>query len=652
MSDGHPERIGKYEIRGLLGCGGMGMVYRAFDAAIDREVAIKSITKSATPSPALHHAIARFRHEARAIGRLSHPRIAAIYDYGEDDHVAYIVMELVSGKSLHEHLQSGASFGLQEIGELIRQLLDGLAYAHARGVVHRDIKPSNLLIDEEGHVRIGDFGIARIDSSALTQVGEIMGSPGYMSPEQFSGDEPDARADIYAAGVIAYELLTGRKPFVGNNLEIMRQVIGDMPRKPSGFNPRVSARLDQAVLKALAKQREGRFQAARDFALAFVQGVADSLRGAATLQPGLADATTQPLGTGLVSSARLIGRLDAGAADAGGANAAGVDAVQVDAAGGDEAGAEPAAQPTPAFAAVNGKARLLFVDDEERILNALRSIFRSRHTVLTAGSGAEALELIRRFRPHVVVSDQRMPRMSGVELLRQVRDVAPGAVRMLLTGYSDLASIVGSINEGEVFRFISKPWDHAELQNTVAEAAAIGLELAQLAASPVIVPERLACGVLVIDPGRSVFGAATELIGGICPVLHATDIDRALGILEAREIAVIVADLGRGDAAMLAALKLLKQAHPQILAVVMTEASDSELVIDLINQAQVFRFLTRPLDLKRLQQHVRAALARYQSFRKSPMLLQQHRVAAPGEAEGVLAALRERMRLIGSRIGR
>jgi serine/threonine-protein kinase len=634
MSNHHPEKIGKYEIQGVLGRGGMGVVYRAFDPAIHRLVAIKTITKSAMDPSELQYAIARFRHEAQAVGRLTHPRIAAIYDYGEDENLAYIVMELVNGRSLYDHLQNKASFELQEIGEIIRQLLDGLGYAHAQGVVHRDIKPSNLLINDDGRIKISDFGIAHIDTSSLTQVGEIMGSPGYMSPEQFTGDEPDARSDIYAVGVIAYELLAGRKPFTGSNVEIMRQVIGETPHNPSEFNPMISAQLDWAVQKSLAKKREDRFQNAREFALAFVQGVAASLRGArpAAAKPA-EDVTTQRLDQGLVSSARVIAGLSVPTLN--------------------PAAAAPAATAGVAqtFDTGGKKAKLLFVDDEERILNALRSVFRAQYTVFTASSGPEAMEFMRRFRPHVVVSDQRMPQMTGVELLRDVKDIAPNTVRMLLTGYSDLASIVGSINEGEVFRFISKPWDNAEIQKTVGEAAAIALELADMAASPVILPEKLDCGVLVLEPEQSVFRAAGELIGGVCPVLHAADIDRALAVLAEREIAVIIADVGRGDQKSLAAFKLLKQDHPEILAIVMTEASDSELVIDLINQAQVFRFLTKPLNLKLLQQHVHAALARYQSFRKSPKLLKQHRVAAAREGESLLESLRSRVRSIRSWFG-
>ncbi len=634
MTTGFPKKIGKYEVQGILGRGGMGVVYKAFDPAIHRQVAIKTITKSAMDPSELQYAIARFRHEAQAVGRLTHPRIAAIFDYGEDAEIAYIVMELVNGKSLYEHLQNKAKFELAEIGEIVRQLLDGLGYAHAQGVVHRDVKPSNILINDDGRIKISDFGIAHLDSSSLTQVGEIMGSPGYMSPEQFTGDEPDARTDIYAAGVIAYELLASRKPFIGSNVEIMRQVIGERPANPSEFNPQISVQLDWATHKALAKKREDRFQNAREFALAFVQGIAASLRTSKkTEAEEAAEVPTQRLDPKLVSAARMISGMQA---------------------------AKAAANPAPAateltataFDTSGKKAKLLFVDDEERILNALRSVFRNQYNVFTASSGPEAMEFLKRFRPHVVISDQRMPEMTGVEFLRQVKDFAPQTVRILLTGYSDLASIVGSINDGEVFRFISKPWDNAEIQKTIGEAAAIALELADMAAAPVIVPDKLGSGILVLNPDQSVFRAVNELMGSVCPVLHAPDMDRGLAILAEQEIAVIIADIRSGDQKSVATFKLLKQDHPEILAILTTEASDSELVIDLINQAQVFRFLNKPLNLKLLQQHVHAALARYQSFRKTPKLLKQHKVAAAQSSDAsMLGQLRERLRSVKSWLG-
>ncbi len=651
MTIGYPKNIGKYEVQGILGRGGMGVVYKAFDPAIHRQVAIKTITKSALDPSELQYAIARFRHEAQAVGRLTHPRIAAIYDYGEDTELAYIVMELVNGKSLYEHLHNKAKFDLQEIGEIMHQLLDGLGYAHSQGVVHRDIKPSNLLVHEDGRIKISDFGIAHLDSSSLTQVGEIMGSPGYMSPEQFTGDEPDARTDIYAVGVIAYELLAGRKPFTGSNVEIMRQVISERPANPSDFNPKISIQLDWATHKALSKKREERFQTTREFEQAFTQGITTSLRANQTAAEKIAsdDVPTQRLDPNLVSAARMIAGIQGGAKSAETPPAAAKAAAPAAASATPATPAKPVA---PAFDTSGKKAKLLFVDDEERILTALRSVFRAQYNVFTASSGPEAMEFLKRFHPHVVISDQRMPEMTGVELLRQVRDFSPHTVRILLTGYSDLASIVGSINDGEVFRFISKPWDNTDIQKTIDEAAAIALELADMAATPVIVPDKVDCGVLVMDPDQRVFRAMGELMNNVCPVLHAPDIERALAILAEQEIAVIVADIRGSDKKSVAAFKMLKQNHPEILAIVITEASDSELAIDFINQAQVFRFLSKPLNLKFLQQHVHAALARYQSFRKSPRLLKQHRVAIGRAGDGsVLGQLQGKIRSIKSWLG-
>jgi serine/threonine-protein kinase len=605
----NPSSIGKYQIQGVLGQGGMGVVYRAFDPAIHRPVAIKTVTKSALDPTDLQYALTRFRHEARAVGRLTHPRIAAIYDYGEDLEIAYIVMELVNGQSLFHHMQNQAKFGLKEVGEMIRQLLDGLGYAHELGVVHRDIKPSNILINDDGRLKLTDFGIARIDSSTLTQVGEIMGSPGYMSPEQFLGTDVDARSDLYSVGVIAYELLTSRRPFIGNNAEVMRQALNERPANPSEHDPKISAQLDWAVQKALSKKQSERFQDAKEFAEAFVKGIAASIRqGQPAAATAIADEPTQRIDPKLIQAARMIAGLPPKA----------------------DVPTQPEA-PVPAAPAPGAagakKPRILFVDDEERILTALRSVFRMNYHVFTATNGPEALELVRKFQPHVVVSDQRMPEMTGVELLRQIKAVAPATVRLLLTGYSDLASIVGSVNEGEVFRFVSKPWDNHEIQNTIGEAAAIAQELAETAATPPIVPDKMDAAVLVIDAGNETFNAVKRFVGSTCPVHHARDFDDALGLLEANETALIIADIANRGEESLAAFKVLKHEHPEILVIVLTEASDSVLVIDLINQAQIFRFINKPVNPDLLRQHTHSALTRYQSFKQNPHLTRQHKVA-------------------------
>ncbi|HSC93506.1 MAG TPA: response regulator [Burkholderiales bacterium] len=624
--------IGKYQVQDVLGQGGMGIVYRAFDPAIERTVAIKTITKSALDPADLQYVLTRFRHEARAVGRLTHPRIAAIYDYGEDDDLAYIVMELVNGKSLFQHLQNEVHFGLKEIGELVRQLLDGLGYAHAQGVIHRDIKPSNILINDDGRLKLTDFGIARIDSSTLTQMGEIMGSPGYMSPEQFLGTDIDARGDIYSVGVIAYELLAARRPFTGNNAEVMRQVLSERPANPSDFNPKISVQLDWAVLKALAKKREDRFQTAKEFSGAFIQGVEASLRQARREPAAATDVPTQRIDPKLVQAARMLAGMQQARTDA-----------RAEPPAKAAAAAAPATAESPAELPGGGKARILFVDDEERIVNALRSIFRSGYHVFTATNGAEALEFVRKFQPHVVVSDQRMPQMTGVELLRRVKGLAPNTVRMLLTGYSDLAAIVGSINEGEVYRFISKPWDNQEIQKIVAEAAAIAFDLAATAASPPIVPERMDAGILVIESGDETLRGITRLAGGACPVYHARSLDEGLNQLETHEIAVIVADIASRGGEIVAAFKALKRERPEILAIVLTGASDSELVIELINQAQIFRFINKPVNPELLRQHTQAALVRYQSIKQNPHLARQYQVPTAnlaGVSQGILARVK------------
>ncbi len=599
----HPAKIGKYEIQGVLGRGGMGAVYKGFDPAIERAVAVKTIAKSSLDEGELQHLLARFRHEAQAVGRLAHPRIVQIYDYGEDEELAYIVMELVTGKTLQEHLTQHANYDLREVGEIIGQLLDGLGHAHAAGVVHRDVKPSNIMLNNDGRIKISDFGIAHTESSDLTQHGDVLGTPHYMAPEQFLGLAIGVPADLYAVGVIAYDLLTGTKPFVGTTATVMQQVLNQRPADPSSLNAKLSPMMDQVLQRALAKNAEERFQSAREFSEAFGRAIEASLA-----QESPAPAAALP-GAGLLNAARLI-KTEA------------------------KVQAEPGTAAPPAGSAEGAisldqsvkKARLLVVDDEERILSALKSMFRLRYHVFATTDGNKALEFMKKYAMHVIISDQRMPIMPGVELLRQAREISPASVRILLTGYSDLASIVGSINDGQVYRFISKPWNNEELQRTVAEAVTIALELADAKVAPVGLPQTMNAGVLVIDNDQEVFRVAKELIGGRCPVCYANSLDTALSAMQAQEIAVVVADVEAGDEDITGMLKLLKLENPQILTIVLTDASDSELVIHLINEAQIFRFLNKPVNVKQLKQHVEAALARYLAFWQTPQLLRQHKV--------------------------
>ena len=243
-----PKKIGKYLVEGILGRGGMGIVYKCYDDAIDRRVAVKAITKSNHDSEDLKYAIERFRHEAKAVGRLMHPNIVQIYDYAEDEKLAYIVMELVKGRTLLEHIKAGVTYQLSEIGEILRQILEGMGHAHAQGVVHRDIKPSNILINEVGAIKIADFGIARTESSSLTQVGDVLGTLYYMSPEQLLGTDVTTVTDVYAIGVIAYELFTGQRPFTGNSAQVMQKVLNELPENPSMLNLKLSPAVDLSLI--------------------------------------------------------------------------------------------------------------------------------------------------------------------------------------------------------------------------------------------------------------------------------------------------------------------------------------------------------------------------------------------------------------------
>ena len=259
-------KLGKYEIRRELGRGAMGIVYEGFDPFIERTVAIKTIQKSMIDKSEAQEILSRFRREAQAAGRLTHPNIVSVYEYGEDGDVAFIAMEYIVGIELKERFDKTFKFQINDSVKIMTQLLDALEYSHSRGVVHRDIKPSNILITKDGQVKIADFGIAKIESSELTQVGTVLGTPSYMSPEQFMGLAVDHRSDIYSAGVILYQFLTGERPFTGSNMTIiMHKVLNQPPVSPRTLNPDLSEALQKVVEKAIAKRPEDRFQTAAEF---------------------------------------------------------------------------------------------------------------------------------------------------------------------------------------------------------------------------------------------------------------------------------------------------------------------------------------------------------------------------------------------------
>ncbi|MCL4799005.1 MAG: serine/threonine protein kinase [Burkholderiales bacterium] len=264
-------RLGKFEVRRELGKGAMGVVYEGFDPMIERTVAIKTIRAENLQGEDAQEQLARFRREAQAAGRLTHPNVVSIYDFGLDDGTYYIAMEFVKGRELQDILGQNERFGIPGVVQVMTQLLEALDYSHRNGVVHRDIKPANIILLEDGTVKVADFGIARVESSNLTQAGMVLGTPSYMSPEQFMGQTVDGRSDLFSAGVILYQLLTGEKPFTGSITTIMHKVLQEQPLPPSTLNVQVPRAFDAVVQKALAKRPDERYQTGREFAAAIKQ---------------------------------------------------------------------------------------------------------------------------------------------------------------------------------------------------------------------------------------------------------------------------------------------------------------------------------------------------------------------------------------------
>ena len=230
------QQLGRYEILAELGRGAMGAVFRARDPRIDRIVAIKTIAVAGAGAGSLEDYRERFFREAQAAGRLSHPGIVTIFDVAEDQPTLtpFIVMEFADGMPLDEFVATAGTLPFDQALDIVQQIAEALNYAHAAGIVHRDIKPANIIVSAEGRMKIADFGIAKIALTEATLLGQVMGTPAYMSPEQINGKAVDGRSDLFSLGVIAYWLLTGVKPFTGDTVTaICLQVATREPDGPA-----------------------------------------------------------------------------------------------------------------------------------------------------------------------------------------------------------------------------------------------------------------------------------------------------------------------------------------------------------------------------------------------------------------------------------
>ena len=260
------KKYGRYQLVDEIGQGAMGVVYRAHDPQINRQIALKLLRQDRVTSEDL---VQRFLKEAQAMGGLSHPNIATVYDTGRDHGTIFIAMEILQGKSLRDHMRE-KELHHNEIVHIGVQIAEALDFAHRKGIVHRDIKPSNIIIDPDGNAKITDFGIAHIEDPTITQQtipGEILGTPLYMSPEQVKSNPVDGRSDLYSLGILLYEMATGTSPFKGDNFaSIFQAILQDTPPAPELNDSPMSRNLSTLIMKSLSKDPDQRFQTGLEMA--------------------------------------------------------------------------------------------------------------------------------------------------------------------------------------------------------------------------------------------------------------------------------------------------------------------------------------------------------------------------------------------------
>ena len=305
MAEQHIESFGRYKIQRVLGKGAMGVVYEGLDPRLNRKVAIKTILVGNLDEATARDYSKRFAREAQAVARLNHPNIVQVYDFGEEGDVAYIVMEYVRGKELKSSFDAAERFEIPTAIRLMTELLSAMDFAHNAGVIHRDIKPANVMVDSDGHAKLADFGVARISDpdrqTGATQAGTMVGTPAYMSPEQIQGQKIDRRTDIFSAGVILYQFLTGQRPFQGGGAWTMaKKIVHDDPPAPSSLIATVPHGFDRVVSRALAKHPDKRYQSAQQFA----ESLERVLKGLPIEEPDeeATDLRTIPVPQGLVPS--------------------------------------------------------------------------------------------------------------------------------------------------------------------------------------------------------------------------------------------------------------------------------------------------------------------------------------------------------------
>lgn len=299
------------------------------------------------------------------------------------------------------------------------------------------------------------------------------------------------------------------------------------------------------------------------------------------------------------------------------------------------------------------KANILFIDDEVRVVNALKALFRTDYNVFTATDVRAAMDIVTRNPIHVVVSDQRMPEMYGVAVLRQIRERSPNTIRLLLTGYSDVDAIVGSVNEGEVFRYVNKPWDNEAFRETIRLAAGVALRSATADPASSLV-DRIApdpaVGVIVLDFHKESYDIVKDACDGNQQIHHAGDVQRVLDLLERGNMGVVVSELNVGNQDVSGFLKLLKHNYPLVMTIVLTDVNDGDTIVDLINAGQIFRFLPKNPKKGLLKLCIESAAERYRACKAQPVLLDRYQTQTFQDNAAMGSDVVARLKSLGGRL--
>ena len=441
--------LGRYKVLEAVGSGGSGRVYRARDPELGRDVALKVLPPDRTRSPGF---VERFRHEARAVARLSHPNILKVYDYGQDSGYAFIVTELIAGGTLQAHL--GRPLSVQTVLRIVAPLADALDYAHSQGVVHSDLKPSNILMDTGDRPILADFGLARMldAKSYVTNQTSVLGTPEYIAPEVVLGKPAEPRSDVYAFGVLLYEMLLARAPFqadtpVATALAHVTEPVR-FPNDAMNGSQRLPPGVRHILLKALAKDAADRYQRAGELVTVLARTTEIGDRETQTLNMPSPSSNGRPV---LVNSKAgyLGGKPDPAQVRPIPAN-----------------GHTSNSGPKKASKQIN----VFIVEDHAFVLDALRAVVEDDDSLAVVGdaaSGEDALQRLEQVRPDVVVMDITLPGLSGIEATKQIKSRWPDIQVLILSGHGEqfLTEAIAAGADG----YIMKTADTGQVRRAIHE---------------------------------------------------------------------------------------------------------------------------------------------------------------------------------------